>query len=240
MKGLVNLSNVKDIIQADFTTAGYHVFAPRVLHAADYGVPQSRERVIFIGVRKSMLKRDVLKYLESGDFPGELTPYPSPTHSYNSKSDVLAPPVKLSDIFDSLQEPNVTTDLSQKYHSRAKYMGAHCQGQIEVNLGGIAPTIRSEHHGNIEFRRLSQDHGGTLIEELRKGLPERRLTPRECALIQTFPPDFEFVIACNNSSRNFELSPSGAYKVIGNAVPPLLAFNIAKRLEQVWEYFFEK
>lgn len=47
VKGLVNLSNVKEIIQKDFenTGDGYIVLSPQVLHAADYGVPQSRERV---------------------------------------------------------------------------------------------------------------------------------------------------------------------------------------------------
>ena len=60
-------------------------------------------------------------------------------------------------------------------------------------LDNIGPTIRSEHHGNIEYRRLSREHGGIITEELDAGLQERRLTPRECALIQTFPPDYTFV-----------------------------------------------
>ena len=58
VKGLVNLSNVKNIIQTDFSSAGengYIVLDPMVLHAADYGVPQSRERVIFIGIKKKIL-----------------------------------------------------------------------------------------------------------------------------------------------------------------------------------------
>ena len=116
-------------------------------------------------------------------------------------------------------------------------MGKHCQGQTEINLNGIGPTIRSEHHGNIEFRRLSVEHGGKILDELNvKKLKERRLTPRECALIQTFPPNFDFVIPSNNS--RFFVSPSIAYKLIGNAVPPLLAYHIAKRLEILWELYF--
>lgn len=57
VKGLVNLSNVKEIIQRIFPGQMEMVYraGPRVLHAADYGVPQSRERVIFIGIRKSAL-----------------------------------------------------------------------------------------------------------------------------------------------------------------------------------------
>ena len=67
-------------------------------------------------------------------------------------------------------------------------------------MDGIGPTIRSEHHGNIEFRRLSEEHGGRYEKELKEGKKERRLTPRECALIQTFPPDYSFVIKKSYSS----------------------------------------
>ena len=116
----------------------------------------------------------------------------------------------------------MSLDMSQRFYSKAKYMGKHCQGQLEININGLAPTIRSEHHGNIEFRRLSVEHGGENIEELKAGLKERRLTPRECALIQTFPPDYSFVRYKKGTNR-FAVSQSGAYKVIGNAVPPVLA-----------------
>lgn len=54
VKGLVNLENVKEIIQKDFSSANensYIVLDPQVLHSADYGVPQSRERIIFIGIK---------------------------------------------------------------------------------------------------------------------------------------------------------------------------------------------
>ena len=118
-------------------------------------------------------------------------------------------------------------------------MGTHCQGQTEVDIQGIGPTIRAEHHGNIEYRRLSKEHGGQMDKELKRGLKERRLTPRECALIQTFPPDYEFVIPKEGKSRQFVLSPSAAYKIIGNAVPPLLAYHIARRIESLWDLYFK-
>jgi DNA (cytosine-5)-methyltransferase 1 len=241
VKGLVNLSNVKDIIQKDFSSVngnGYFVFEPQVLHAANYGVPQSRERVIFIGVKKSALKPGVLKKLQKKALDTELNPYPQATHS-NNESLNLAPYSKLSEIFSLLDEPNISQDLSQQYYSRAKYMGAHCQGQTEVKLNGIAPTIRSEHHGNIEFRRLSLERGGKYNSEIEQGLIERRLTPRECALIQTFPIDYEFVIESKTKRKgSFLVSPSQAYKIIGNAVPPLLAYHISKRIEKIWDLYF--
>jgi DNA (cytosine-5)-methyltransferase 1 len=77
--------------------------------------------------------------------------------------------------------------------------------------------MRAEHHGNIEFRRLA---GGKNNEDL----PERRLTVREAALLQTFPPDCKLT----------ETKKSGmAYKPIGNAVPPLLGYLVARKVLEV-------
>jgi DNA (cytosine-5)-methyltransferase 1 len=242
VKGLVNLSNVKEIIQKDFSNAdgnGYLVLNPMVLHAADYGVPQSRERIIFIGIKKSALNSVALKELEKANIIDEYNPYPKPSHSFTNQGNKLKLPVKLAAVFNGLLEPEMTNDASQKYYSKAKFMGKHCQGQTEINVNGIGPTIRAEHHGNIEFRRLSIENGGKNIEEINNlKLKERRLTPRECGLIQTFPPNYEFVIP--TSSAKFFISPSAAYKIIGNAVPPLLAYHIAARIENLWELYFNQ
>lgn len=244
VKGLVNLSNVKDIIQSDFSSArdnGYLVLNPRVLHAADYGVPQSRERVFFVGIKKSALKKSALEQLEKEIISDKYNPYPKPTHAYTKDGENLKRHVDLKELFANIKEPEKSKDLSQQFYSKAKFMGKHCQGQIEIKPDGISPTIRAEHHGNIEFRRLSKKNGGILAEDLSKGLKERRLTPRECALIQTFPPDYEFVIANKQGRKgSYLVSPSKAYKIIGNAVPPLLAYNLAKRIENVWDLYFKK
>ena len=241
VKGLVNFENVKEIIQQDFANAngnGYLVLNPLVLHAANYGVPQSRERVIFIGILKSELNPEALKELSKAQIIDRYNPYPKPTHSFTANGNGLKQPVKVESVFNGLLEPEKTNDPSQKFFSQAKFMGKHCQGQTEVNLQGIAPTIRAEHHGNIEFRRLSLENGGKYIEELTTmKMKPRRLTPRECALIQTFPPDYDFVIPTNSS--RFFISASSAYKLIGNAVPPLLAYHIARRIEALWNSYFK-
>lgn len=243
VKGLVNLGDVKTIIQNDFSSAkenGYIVLDPQVLHSAAFGVPQSRERVIFIGIKKSALKESALSELEKKVIPDIYNPYPKPTHYYPKKGEALKRFVQLKDVFKHLDEPENAEDLSQRHYSKAKFMGKHCQGQTEIKLDGIAPTIRSEHHGNIEFRRLSKKNGGQIVAELKMGLNERRLTVRECALIQTFPPDYDFVLANRNGRKgSFLVSPSQAYKVIGNAVPPLLAYHLARRIEEVWALYFE-
>ena len=91
-------------------------------------------------------------------------------------------------------------------------------------------TIRANHHGNIEFRRMNKENGKD----------RRRLSIRECALLQTFPPDFKFVIPDKNIPDRFEVSMSEAYKLIGNAVPPLLGYHFATRLNEIWDDIFVK
>ncbi len=234
VKGLVSLGDVKDIIQRDFASAGdggYVVLPPQVLHAGNYGVPESRERVIFIGIRRNALRPEALAALEGDKTDPQFDPYPAPTHACTAAGEGLLPIVTTQDVLQGLREPGESADPSQNVFSHAKYL-AKGQGQTEIHTMGLGPTIRSEHHGNIEFRRLSAEHGGQHADELAAGLRERRLTPRECALIQTFPPDYPFIIP------EMRLSASGAYKVIGNAVPPVLAFKIARRIEEVWERYF--
>ena len=243
VKGLTNLADVKAIIESDFRDAaegGYLVIPARVLHSANYGVPQSRERVIFFGFRKNALSQQALIELTKANISDEFDPYPQITH-YKNEFEKLTNPglqaqVTVKEALIDLKEPDESDDLSQRKYSKAKFMGSHCQGQIEVELDSIAPTIRSEHHGNIEFRRLSAEHGGKHLDELSKGLKERRLSIRECARIQTFPDDYDFVIPASNP--NGPVCASDAYKIIGNAVPCLLAYHIAKRLEMNWTKYF--
>ena len=239
VKGLTNLEDVKEIIERDFSKAGgngYIVVPAQVLHAADYGVPQSRERVIFFGFKKSALTPSAIKALKKKIIPNEYNPYPPKTHAYTAKDNTLMSPVTCREAFIGLEEPSFSSDASQKIYSKAKFMGKHCQGQAEIKIDSIAPTIRSEHHGNIEFRRLSKEHGGVIFDELEQGLEERRLTVRECARIQTFPNDYQFIL--KRTDKNVSVSSSDAYKIIGNAVPCVLAYNIAKHLAEKWEKFF--
>lgn len=247
VKGLANLGAVKEIIQSDFSNIngdGYLVLSPKVLHSGHYGVPQSRERIIFIGFKKSALTKEALKELSKSDISEKYNPYPVATHRlngemhYSSVEHLMTTFTKSKEVLLDLKEPEEASDLSQMHYSKAKFMGIHCQGQKEIELEKLAPTIRSEHHGNIEYRRLKLANGGKKTQELQKGLKERRLTLRECARIQTFPDDFNFVIPNNEKNTKFSVSPSVGYKLVGNAVPPLLAYHIAKKIESNWKFYF--
>ena len=248
VSGLANLADVKAIIEKDFESVGegYSVVARRVLNAAEYGVPQKRERIIFYGFDRSALQADARVALESEHIDAGHSPYPGPTHRFGNKdggtaaseSEFLLPAVSAQQAIGDLGEPDgVVDDLDHAVFSKARWYGRHCQGQTEINLYGVGPTIRAEHHGNIEFRRLSRCHGGKILEELDAGLPERRLSVRECARLQTFPDDFEFV---KRVTGGHGVSGSDAYRLIGNAVPPLLAYHIATRLATIWPTLFRK
>jgi DNA (cytosine-5)-methyltransferase 1 len=183
VKGLTNLGAALEIIKNDFSNTGrqgYYI-AHKLLMAANYGVPQTRERVFICGIRK--------------DMDPNCFRFPTETHSPDMDTD-LKPWVTakdaLADIPDDL--PN------QDQFSKARNYGSHCQGNKSIRADYPSPTIRAEHHGNIEFHYSKK----------------RRLTVRECARIQSFPDDFIF-----------NCSPSMAYKLLGNAVPPVLSWNIA-------------
>lgn len=241
VKGLISLSDAKVIIENDFAHAadgGYIVVPAKVLQAADYGVPQSRERIIFYGFKKAALNPKALEALGQPKITQEYDPYPLPTHGFTNTAKDLLPPVTCAEALSGLEEPEYSTDPSQRKFSKAKYISKRCQGQSEIKLDSIGPTIRSEHHGNIEYRRLSTEHGGKHFTELSSGLAERRLTVRECARIQTFPDDYQFILPKRDD--NVSVSASDAYKIIGNAVPCVLAYNIAMRIRDNWDKYFQE
>ena len=207
---LDSLDGVREAIESDFSSLGYFVDS-LLLKSPSYGIPQTRDRIIFMGV--------------SGERPAcWANLFPPETHG-SSLFDPLSPPVRARDVLSGLGEPEDSSDPDHRAFAKNKWYGTHCQGNGEVDLDGNGPTIRAEHHGSIEFRRLSREHGGRLSAELDAGLKERRLTVRECARLQSFPDWFAF---CGDG-----VSMGAAYKAIGNAVPPLLAYNVAMRLKEM-------
>ena len=91
---------------------------------------------------------------------------------------------------------------------------------------------------SAKYVDIINSNGGKLKDELIAGKEERRLTVRECARLQTFPDDYQFILKKTEYNKN--VSASDAYKIIGNAVPCLLAYNIAKNLESKWKLYFKE
>jgi DNA (cytosine-5)-methyltransferase 1 len=201
--GLLTMKNepIKQIMN-DFSEIGYDVNY-QVIYCPDFGIPQTRKRVIIMGILKERRSESI---------------YEGWNYITKNKTEC-----NIGKYFKHLKEPNQTDDISQMVYSKAKKL-VKGQGQTEVNLSSFAPTMRAEHHGNIEFRR----HKNSKINTNEEHMDERRLTVREAGLIQTFPPDYVF-------SHKKSMTP---YKYIGNAVPPLLGYLIADKVSELCKSHF--
>ena len=106
---------------------------------------------------------------------------------------------------------------TMKDFSKAKFnVNGKGQGNRRLKADEPSITIRAEHHGNIEghYRTLND-------EDSNNPLNWRRLSVRECARIQSFPDNFIF-----------PCKASAAYRQIGNAVPPVFAWYIARSITE--------
>jgi len=187
VKGL-SLGDALDVIKNDFSRIEPKYEISHFLKiAADFGVPQTRERVFIIGVRK--------------DTNVSFVP-PVETHSADG-SEGRPYWISSKQAISDLEKIKISIPNHSQY-SRAKNYGDHLQGNKPIKADYPSPTIRAEHHGNIEFHYKEP----------------RRLTVRECARIQSFPDNFLFH---SSASKN--------YVVIGNAVPPVLGWHIADSVE---------
>lgn len=180
VKGLLMRHNRSslEIVLADFKALGYTV-SYRLYQAADYGVPQSRERVLIVGTSP-----------EQGHF---IPPAPE-----RSEANRITAKEALSDL-EALEEDEAINHI----WSRANV--SPDQGNRRLVAERPAYTIRAECHGNIQYHY---------------SLP-RRISMREAARIQSFPDNFIFHAKLRETERQ-----------IGNAVPPVLAWHMARAVER--------
>ena len=235
-----------DLIQKAFDDAGYVVLpdlSKAVVDMTEYGVPQNRKRIIILGLSKEfygdkaeeMVQAFYSSYLPEykvekkstvrdaiGDLP-KLMPLETPI-VYNGR--------KLS---HSLPEPMINGHVS-RFHSkrdvevfklleediasgRMEYTRTDTLKEIYTKLTGKTSNVH-------KYYVLRWDEPSNLIPAhlFKDGLrhihpdPEqaRSITVREAARLQTFPDDYQF-----------NCSQTDAFKMIGNAVPPLFARKLA-------------
>lgn len=167
VKGILSLGKglvVRQIIE-DFEKAGYHVYYRKV-NMADYGVPQHRERVIFIGQRKDF-----------GD--SVIFQFPEPTHSQNGS---LFPKwVSIKEAIENCPIPGDTTEDPNNYGSSYKFVARNFTAHRVTAPDKPSPTILARGNGKGGVCAIPHYNG------------ERRLSIRESATIQTFPSNFVFV-----------------------------------------------
>ena len=200
-----DLSVMKDI--------GYDV-QYKLVNAADYSVPQNRQRVLFVGIRKDLRKKFSFPPKKARD---NLTI----EHIINVPEDVAN---------------NVDWPFSQQQLEMISYIpeGGSWKDVPYEHLTPRFQRIRDDmkkYHSPKFYRRFSRNEiCGTITASAQ---PEncgiihptesRRYTVREVARIQTFPDTFQFL---TDTPRNV----TAMYKVIGNAVPVNLARNIAEAI----------
>jgi len=179
VRGILSLAGGAAIkkIEADFASAGYRV-QKRLFNAADYGVPQSRWRVIIAGTRKDLPKES--------DYS-----YPEPTHANpkECKDRKLKAWVTIGEALSAIPEPDENHDFPNHICSQYKVTNRNFTGHRTTDPNKPSPTIlaRGNGKGGVCAIQHPQNH--------------RRMSIREQALIQTFPLHFEFIGAMNSCYR---------------------------------------
>jgi len=200
---------VDDFINS-FKEAGYSVFL-KLLNANDYDVPEDRERVFYVGFRNDL-------GIESFDYPKPFEIKPT-----------------LKDAIWNLKDTAIPAKDKNKTNGNDCIIPNH-----EYFVGGFSPIFMSGnrvrswdepaftvqasgrqsqlHPQAPKMKKLSQN-----VHEFVKGKENlyRRLTIREAARIQGFPDSFKFIYTDLNDG----------YKMIGNAVPVMLAFAMANSIK---------
>jgi DNA (cytosine-5)-methyltransferase 1 len=222
VKGLLSIVNpdgrkLIDAIIDELENRGYAA-QYRLLKASDYGVPQNRERVFIVGVRKSFSDAEF-------QYPEKITNFDAslgnalrnlPKDDPNDEHWPLSPQAQhlVNYIPEGGSWKSVDYDL------------------LPTRLKKIRDDMKKYHSPNFYRRFARNEIAGTVTAA---GTPEnsgvlhptepRRYTIREIARIQSFDDDFIF----------YGRSLSAKHKQIGNAVPPKLAAAVAKAIRE--QYF---
>lgn len=200
------LSNIKKM----FEDIGY-TLSFELLNVSDFGVPQDRKRVFFIGYRKDL----DIKFT-----------FPKPTTSNNK--------ITLDKVIHDLQDNVLPAKNGNYTNGKACKIVNH-----EYMTGGFSSIYMSRNRvrswDEVSFTIQAGGRHAPLhpqapkmifieqnTREFVKGKESlyRRLSVRECARIQTFPDDFIF----------YYTNVVAGYKMIGNAVPVKMAEILAKQI----------
>lgn len=201
----------------------------KVFQLSEYGVPENRERVLFIGV--------ISKYGKSNDF-------------FDSISSHKKKPKKLRELLNDVGKYNTNnnpmtcmariTIAKNPVLRGSPYTGMLVNGSGRpLNIDSVAPTLTASMGGNrtpiVDQQALNNPNKRNWFEELYisivKGelqdsvVPDflRRLTIKEAAAIQTFPKTYQF---CG--------SKCSQYRQIGNAVPPEFSKAVAQTIDDAY------
>lgn len=175
VKGILSLGKgeaIKQII-SDFEKAGYRTEI-HLVNMANYGVPQTRQRVIIIGQRNDIGEDIVFRF-------------PEETHSKDGVGKKKW--VSIKEAIDHFPDPDTENEVPNHIYSAYKLAYRNFTGHRPTNPDKPSPTVLARGNGK----------GGVCAIPHYNGL--RRLSIRESASVQTFPETFHFVGAMNSCYR---------------------------------------
>lgn len=220
MLSKMHKSAVDSIINS-FYAAGYEV-SIKLLNAVDYGVAQDRKRVFYIGFRRDLnvnfkFPLPIGKRLVLRDVIWDLKDSAIPALKGNKTNGDKCPVAN---------HEYMIGDFSTIYMSRNR-VRSWDEPSFTIQAGGRHAPIHPQ-----APKMLFLEQNKRIFVPGKEHL-YRRLSVRECARIQTFPDEFKF----------YYTDVSDGYKMVGNAVPVELAYQVAKAVKNALnclENFFEE
>lgn len=226
VRGLLTLNNgmFRDDIINRFEKLGYTVSPPKVINAADYGVPQNRQRVFFVGIKNAEFafpkEKDYM--VSTFDALSDL-PFLDNLKEYKEIYKYASKPLNE---YQELMRGDSDTVLNHNFTVHTEQT-KNIIGMVKD--GGKISDLPEEYWGvrkyNKAFQRMNSNLPSNTIDTGHRNYfhyKENRVpSVRESARIQSFPDGFVFIG-----------SKTSQYKQVGNAVPPLLAEEIARQIKE--------
>lgn len=245
VKGLLSMHKgaVIEEILSCFSDAGYDV-DKKILLASDFGVPQSRERVIIIGVRNDLglppvfPSEKIVEPITVEDAIMDLPQIPSGESADGSRY-----PMKAANPYQQLmrRRSRVLHNHAAMKHTKRLIDRFHAirpgQSLVDVwDTHGAVKRGNPNEKSDIKFsqnnqRVIASQPSPTIAASFQSNFVhpylDRNFTAREGARLQSFPDNFVFEGFRTKMSWEKGLSQ---YQQIGNAVPPLMAYAIARTI----------
>ena len=221
-QNLARLQRYKERSKNPDSKSRYRVYVHQV-NAADYGVPQQRHRVFFIGFRFDLTTDWFFPLPTHVDLARTIKVSCSRGTSANRIQDSRSQWVTLKDAIGDLPQPS--SKGSKKWHNHLLQTGAKSYpGHTGSPLGRPAKTLKAGAHGVPGGENMILFPNGSV----------RYLTIRECARVQTFPDDYVFHGSWTETIRQLgNAVPVKLAEIVGRSVAIALMKMDSKKLQSV-------
>ena len=215
-----------DLIISEFEKNGNYNFKSQVLYAPDYGVPQIRRRIFFIGIRKDL--GDV-SFPKKTNNPNNYVTCSDAISDLPSLEHTLGEEIQEYDCKPKTDYQKLMRKDSDKIHN---HIATNHTDEVKKvismvpdggNYKDLPEGIGTSRKFNEAWTRYNSKKPSKTIDTGHRNhfhyKYNRIPTVRENARLQSFPDNFVFI---GNKTQQ--------YRQVGNAVPPLLSYNVAKEI----------